>query len=117
MSGSFENCILNANAGLNADGTWGINIFNKTDSTVAKPFKGMSYAPVPQSARKINLRLDVKGLYGSGSQSFKVYATNPSGDASEYRGTITLIDGKGYITVDSLEMISLRSCESIGLVN
>lgn len=117
MSGSFENCILNANAGLNADGTWGINIFNKTDSTVAKPFKGMSYAPVPQSARKINIRLDVKGLYGSGSQNFKVYATNPSGDASEYRGTITLIDGKGYITVDSLEMISLRSCESIGLVN
>jgi len=117
MSGSFENCILNANAGLNSDGTWGINIFNKTDSTVAKPFKGMSYAPVPQSARKIELRLDVKGLYGSGAKNFEVYATNPSGDASEYRGIITLVDGKGYITVDTLEMISLRSCERIGHIN
>jgi len=117
MGGSFEEYTMNATAAVNTDGTWGINLFNKTDSTVAKPYKNADYAPVPQEARVINVRLDIKGLYGSGEKEFKVYSTNINGGAAEEKGSIILSDGKGEIEVAPLELISLRSSESIGVTS
>ena len=115
MGGSFEEYTMNATAAVNTDGTWGINLFNKTDSTVAKPYKNADHAPVPQEARVINVRLDIKGLYGSGEKEFKVYSTNINSGAAEEKGSIILSDGKGEIEVAPLELISLRSSESIGV--
>ena len=115
MGGSFEKYTMNANAGINPDGTWGINIFNKTDSTVATPYKDMDYATKPQFERTITINFDIKGLYGTGAKDFKVYSTNTSGSSSEEIGVITLVDGRGTIDVFSLELLSLRSVESIQL--
>lgn len=117
MGASFENYIINATAGINPDGTWGINIFNKTDSTIAKPYADQAYAPKPQAERTIIVNLDIKGLYGTGSKEFKMYSTNTSGGYNEELGTVTLVDGRGTVEVFPLELLSLRSVESIKLNN
>ena len=117
MSGTFDDCTLNASAGINSDGTWGINIFNKTDSEIAAPYKNMSYATIPQFARTITVNIDIVGLYGTGAKQFKMYSANIFGGSNEEVGTVTLVDGRGYIEVYPTELISLRSVESIPLNN
>ncbi len=113
MQGAFSASYLNASAGVNADGTWGINIFNKTDSTytVGKSIKALD-------GMKITVNLDVVGLYGTGTQEFDIYATNPQGNANEKVGTMALVDGRGCVEVYPSEVISLRSVsKKIGLNN
>ena len=117
MGGSFTDYTLNANAGRNPDGTWGINIFNKTDSTIAAPHKSKPYAIIPQPAKTITVNLDIVGLYGTGEQQFKMYSVNTAGGVKEDLGTITLVDGRGYVEVYPSEVISLRSVKSIDLNN
>ena len=117
MGGSFTDYTLNANAGRNSDGTWGINIFNKTDSTIALPHRDKPYAIIPQPAKTITVNLDIVGLYGTGEQQFKMYSANTAGGVKEDLGTITLVDGRGYVEVYPSEVISLRSVKSIDLNN
>jgi len=117
MGGSFEKYTMNAAAAVNKDGTWGINIFNKTDSEVAAPYADMPYAPIPQAARTITVNLDIKGLYGTGAKKFTMYSSNTAGSFCEGIGTVTLVDGRGTVEVFPLELLSLRSVDSIGLNN
>lgn len=117
MGGSFTDYTLNANAGRNPDGTWGINIFNKTDSTIAAPHKDKPYAIIPQPAKTITVNIDIVGLYGTGEQQFKMYSANTAGGVKEDLGTITLVDGRGYVEVYPSEVLSLRSVKSIDLNN
>lgn len=117
MGGSFEEYTMNAAAAVNKDGTWGINIFNKTDSEIAAPYAAMPYAPLPQAARTVTVNLDIKGLYGTGAKRFTMYSSNTAGSFCEEIGTVTLVDGRGTVEVFPLELLSLRSVDSIGLNN
>ena len=115
MDGQFNESYLSASAGINADGSWGINIFNKTDDVYSVVGSGFYKA---KSAKTITINLDIVGLYGTGAQEFDIYASNPQGYVNEKIGTIVLVDGRGTIDVYPTELISLRSVsKTIGLNN
>lgn len=110
MAGSFEKSQLCANAGMNKDGSWGINILNKTDSDIAYSFNFKT-----QPGKKITVNLDILGLYGTGTQIFDVYSCATDGTAQKRVGTVTLVDGRGYTEVYPFELVSLRSRQKIGI--
>ena len=112
MSGSFTDCRMNASAGINKDGTWGINILNKTDSIF-----GYNYDFKTIPAETITVNLDIVGLYGSGIQIFDIFSCATDGTAQEVVGQMTLVNGRGYVEVYPFEMVSLRSKAQIGIVN
>ncbi len=97
--------------GHNSDGTWGINILNKTDDDIYASMTSQSMKPMAGETLTINL--DVRSLYGTGVQEFEMWSITPQSTISEMVGTFTLVDGRGTIEVFPFELMSLRSVNSI----
>ena len=102
---------LSVNAGQNPDGTWGINLLNKTDSDVTSKYYQQTQKPQP--AETITVNLDVRSLYGTGVQEFEMISITPGSTVSESVGTVTLVDGRGTVDVFPFELLSLRSVNSV----
>ena len=108
--------MMAAAAGVNEDGTWGIVLFNKTDTDVRRMQRKRidddhkSYMMVLPDMY-LDVDLDVKGLEGTGKKTFQVYKTDKAGNVCAEAGTIDLIDGKGTITLNPLDLVALREIQ------
>ena len=111
---SIANYSLAATVARNADGTWGINLLNKTSSFFYAKQQDASYKDYKvQNGRKLTLNLDIIGLYGSGAVVFNVYKTDMTGARIQEMEQITLINGRGYIEVEEFQLVSLRSVNPV----
>ncbi len=94
-------------AAVNPDGSWGIGICNGTG--IQRNISIASFYP----AATYDVTVYAEELESAGAIDFQVQRTNKSGQLQD-EGTVTMEEGRVSLTLQSLDLVCLRSSKPVG---
>ncbi|GEM_PF-5504610 len=95
---------INAAAAVNPDGSWGVNIVNATGIDGLPASTTNLFHP----AENFNVTVTIQELASTPSKVFTVWRSKANSHIVN-SGSVTFVNGVGTVTVNSRELVSLRS--------